>query len=63
MILWGYMMAKLGPCKGCKDREVGCHAGCKKYKEWLDEFHAEKDADFRRKHPLYWQYVNGKRGR
>ena len=56
-------MADIGPCKGCKDREVGCHSGCEKYKKWLDEFHAEKDAEFKRKHPPYWQYVNSKRGR
>ena len=56
-------MADIGPCKGCKDREIGCHSGCEKYKKWLDEFHAEKDAAFKRKHPPYWQYVNSKRGR
>ena len=22
------------PCKGCKDREIGCHSLCEKYKSW-----------------------------
>lgn len=22
------------PCKGCKDRVVGCHVDCEKYKAW-----------------------------
>lgn len=22
------------PCKGCKERKVGCHASCEAYKEW-----------------------------
>lgn len=25
---------KSAPCKDCKDRAVGCHSTCKKYKEW-----------------------------
>lgn len=23
------------PCKWCKEREVGCHAKCVAYKEWV----------------------------
>ena len=56
-------MAKVGPCKGCKDREVGCHSKCDKYKAWLDEVHAEAAAKFKRKHTEYSRYVNSKRGR
>ena len=25
------------PCQGCKDREVGCHGKCEKYKEYKKE--------------------------
>ena len=25
------------PCKGCEEREVGCHAGCAKYLEFAAE--------------------------
>ena len=57
-------MAKVGPCKGCKDREIGCHSGCEKYKTWLDDFHAENEAKFKRRHPIYVQYFKEKqRGR
>lgn len=28
---------KMSPCKGCKDRIVGCHSNCKKYIEWRKE--------------------------
>ena len=30
----------ISPCKGCKDRKIGCHAGCEAYKDFrfrLDE--------------------------
>ena len=56
-------MIKVGPCKGCEERRVGCHAECEKYKKWLDEYHAEQEEIFKEKHPIYRQYVNGKRGR
>lgn len=22
------------PCKGCRDRKIGCHSGCEGYLEW-----------------------------
>lgn len=25
------------PCYGCKDRKIGCHSKCKKYKEYDDK--------------------------
>lgn len=28
------------PCKGCEDREIGCHAWCKKYQEYRQEMDA-----------------------
>lgn len=24
----------VNPCKGCEDRNVGCHGRCEKYKQW-----------------------------
>lgn len=35
-------MSKMSPCKDCSDRHPYCHSQCEKYKEWRDEFHAEK---------------------
>ena len=35
--LWGDCMQILNaPCKDCKDRHVGCHSECEKYKEFAD---------------------------
>lgn len=27
----------LAPCKDCKDREIGCHSKCERYKEFVEE--------------------------
>jgi len=35
------------PCKGCKDRYVGCHSDCKLYLDKKDEF--QKDYKARKK--------------
>ena len=24
------------PCRGCKERNLGCHANCKRYLKWRD---------------------------
>lgn len=32
------------PCHGCEDRYGGCHAKCKKYKLWKDEWQKKKEA-------------------
>ena len=26
------------PCKGCQDREIGCHGKCQPYKEWREAY-------------------------
>lgn len=31
------------PCKGCTDREIGCHAKCSKYIEWKTEWDRRKN--------------------
>ena len=31
------------PCKGCTDREVGCHSSCSGYKEWKAEWDRNRD--------------------
>ena len=30
------------PCKGCTDREIGCHSKCSKYIEWKAEWDRRK---------------------
>lgn len=31
------------PCKNCKERQVGCHSHCEKYKQW-SKAHLEEKA-------------------
>jgi hypothetical protein len=31
------------PCKGCTDREIGCHSKCSKYIEWKSEWDRRKN--------------------
>lgn len=31
------------PCKGCKDRQLGCHADCKAYSEFKTDCEAYRD--------------------
>lgn len=31
------------PCHGCGDRHGGCHAKCRKYKVWKDEWEKKKE--------------------
>lgn len=35
--------APTSPCKDCPDREVGCHGGCEKYKEYRAALEAHKE--------------------
>jgi hypothetical protein len=30
-------MAPKAPCKGCEDREIGCHDRCEKYQEYRQQ--------------------------
>lgn len=31
------------PCKNCGDRVVGCHEGCQRYKEFVEEKHKNEE--------------------
>lgn len=31
------MGSKLAPCKGCENRQIGCHGHCEKYEEYKQE--------------------------
>lgn len=33
---------KVSPCKGCSEREMGCHGKCSAYKGWKEECEEEK---------------------
>ena len=40
------MKKPMPPCKDCRDRQVGCHAACEKYREFTeanDKYRAESD--------------------
>lgn len=37
------------PCLDCTEREAGCHAQCKRYKEWKEETDAEKAEIYKKK--------------
>ena len=32
------------PCTDCKDRLVGCHSQCTKYRDWKKEYYQRKNA-------------------
>jgi len=34
------------PCKGCEEREVGCHARCAAYTEWKTEHDRRKKEEY-----------------
>lgn len=33
-----------GPCKGCQDRVIGCHATCERYMAWKELVDLEREA-------------------
>lgn len=35
-------MVKHAPCKGCSERAVGCHADCRKFRDWKIEQEKER---------------------
>ena len=37
------------PCKGCGDRELGCHATCEGYKAYRAKVDAQKEAVLKEK--------------
>lgn len=34
---------KCGPCKGCEDRIIGCHATCERYMVWKEGLDLERE--------------------
>ena len=43
----------ISPCKDCKERHSGCHAGCKKYAEYRKQIKKNKDKYHDEKHDIY----------
>ena len=41
------------PCKGCGDRQVGCHSSCSKYSEWRAAADDDNAAIRSKKEELY----------
>ena len=35
-------MIEANPCKGCTERCTACHDHCEKYKNWLEQYHAQQ---------------------
>ena len=42
----------ISPCKDCKERHLGCHAGCKKYAEFKAKAEKNKDAYHKTNHDI-----------
>ena len=53
------------PCKGCKERRVGCHAGCEKYKSFKEQVEEEKERfnEYAKKEQLIEDYVQATVGK
>lgn len=47
------MSSPIAPCKGCSEREIGCHGSCEKYSEYRDVVN-----DIRKKQLEEQKYVN-----
>ena len=48
-------------CYGCKDRAVGCHIDCQKYKEFVQKKEAEREDRIRRNDEIQIIYEAVKR--
>lgn len=46
------------PCKDCKDRFVGCHSSCDKYKEFRINLDEEREKTREEKKMIYALYEN-----
>lgn len=44
------------PCKGCKERHIGCHTECLSYKEWKEERTRMIEKDFAKREAEQWSY-------
>jgi len=58
------------PCKGCLEREIGCHGKCERYSVWKEEWNSKKEgklpADMLindRERKAYWKKIrlNGRK--
>lgn len=38
------------PCKDCKDRKLGCHSTCEKYKKFDEENRKRREEEFKNRH-------------
>ena len=36
-------MNEISPCKGCTERNPGCHGSCDRYKEWKERYDAQQE--------------------
>ena len=43
-------MVSVNPCRNCKERKVGCHGECSKYKAWRQEYEEQTAAARHRMH-------------
>lgn len=45
------MSSKKPPCFGCKERQTGCHAECKRYLEWSKDRQKKRLEAWQREQP------------
>ena len=57
------------PCKGCDERELGCHSHCIAYKQWYtryrarkESFEADREALYEQERDLHWETWRKKGG-
>lgn len=63
-------MVRLKPCYRCPDREVGCHAICDEYQDFLEQNESEKKQRIRenlesknRYTKITWGFIRSRNGR
>lgn len=47
------------PCRDCKNRYIGCHGECIKYKEWKEEYNKIKRTEWMSKYNWKRGYYHG----
>lgn len=53
-------MSKISPCMGCESRQIGCHANCAKYADFVSKMKAAKQ-DIWEKHGQFLDYQSRKK--
>lgn len=48
------MNIAVAPCKGCKDRKLGCHGKCDRYKKYRQA--KDKENEKHRQDSLFYDY-------